>query len=69
MKSLYTRPALTELDQITKALHNLYKEEGEQGLINVVGPPMTRHIRNLITIDNVGPKSAIEIALKLYDFV
>ena len=69
MKSLYTRPMPTESDQIAEALHNLYKEEGEQGLVDVVGPPMARHIRNLITIENVGPALAIEIALKLYDFV
>ena len=69
MKSLYSRPESTELDDITQALHNLYKDEGETGLRDVLGPTMTKHIRELITIDKVGPRRAIEVALKLYAFV
>ena len=69
MTSLYSAPIPTERDHIAKALYNLYKAEGQEGLQEVLGPAMTKHIKELITLKNTGPKSAIEIALKLYDFV
>ena len=65
-RTLYSRPQATELDEIATALFRLYKDKGVESLEDVLGPAMTKHIRNLMEIDSMGPKLAIETTLKLY---